>query len=258
MPEISGMRSLVNSANISGNSAQASKDFKTFESAAGGLRHQEELLANEASDGRQRFLVWQAPQALIVGPTEGRLSNLTTAANHLRSEGWPVVRRHSGGSTCPVSSETLQIAIARLGVPGVTIETAYQQLASLICTVIRSYGLEPAVGIIPNSFCPGRFDISISGRKVAGLSQRWHHTGGRMIVTTASTLIVDGGSRYLVQAVNLFYRFIGKTNFCSESAVGSLRQSLPAPLVGDNLLDDVSHRLLREWSSAASIQTLEH
>lgn len=195
-----------------------------FETADAGLQRQEQLAEKIISDNQFLLLVWQAPQTLIVSVNDTRLPNFFFAANHLRETGWPVVVRRSGGSACPVSNGTLQISLVRTAVPGITIDTAYAELASLIRAVFTLYELKLETGTIPDAFCPGRYDLSIAGRKIAGLSQRWRQHKGRMVVTTAATLILDEDVRELVRVVNFFYRLGGTEMRCSQRAVGNMRQ----------------------------------
>lgn len=226
--------------------------FDDFETADLGLGRQE-FLAEEISGNRQRLLLlWRAPRALVVGRSDTRLPHFSDAVDRLLAEGWPVLIRRSGGSACPISRGTLQIALAQAVLAGTTIDAAYIEMANMIRTVVGSYGLEAATGRTSNSFCAGRYDISVDGRKVAGLSQHWRQRNGQVAVTTAATVIVEDDPGEIARIVNLFYRVTGSAECCSASAVGALRQHLPVDAALDApLMEDVCSRFAKaaraEW-----------
>ncbi len=216
-------------------------DFKTAEL---GLARQERLAEEITRDCQRVLLVWQAPRALIVGRSDARLPQFAAAANRLLAEGWPVLIRRSGGSACPISRGTLQIALARTVFPGLTIDAAYIELTNVIRTVLESYGLRAETQGKPAAFCPGRYDISVNGRKVAGLSQHWRQCNGDFTVTTAATMIVEQDPEEIAHIVNLFYRVAGSAERCSAPAVGALRQDLPVDAAFDPpLMGDVGNRI---------------
>jgi lipoate-protein ligase A len=227
MPDIIDAATLADVAMVAESGIAAPMTcFAYFETADLGLRRQEQIADEITSDDQRLLLVWQAPRALIVGSSDTRLPDFSSAANHLREQGWPVIVRRSGGSACPISKGTLQIALARVAVPGITIDAAYIELTDLIRGIFDLYGLKLEMGTRTSAFCPGRYDLSIAGRKIAGLSQHWRQRKRRTIVTTAATLIIDEDVQTLVSVVNLFYHLGGTKKQCSASAVGNMRQHL--------------------------------
>ncbi len=227
--------------------------FEDFTTAGLGLLRQEQL-AGEISGSHPRLLLWRAPRALVVGRSDTRLPDFADAVDRLAAEGWPVVVRRSGGSACPVSEGTLQIALARTVFAGMTIDDAYMELANMILTALESYGLRAAIQSTTSGFCPGRYDISVNGQKLAGLSQHWRQCNGHPLVTTAATMIVDEDPEAITHIVNLFYQVAGSAERCSSSAVGALRQDLPVDAALDApLMEDVCNRIAKaaggEWRS---------
>ena len=219
------------------------QDFKTADL---GLLRQEQL-AEEISCHQQRLLLlWRAPRALVVGRSDTRLPHFADAVDRLVVEGWPVLSRRSGGSACPVSEGTLQIGLAQAVFTATTIDAAYIELANIIRTVLESYGLMAATRRTSSGFCPGRYDISVNGRKVAGLSQHWRQCNGQITVTTAATMIVEQDPEEIAHIVNLFYRVAGGAERCSASAVGALRQDLPVDATFDApLMEDLCNRIAK-------------
>jgi lipoate-protein ligase A len=221
----------------------------SFASAQSGLRWQHEAASESSARGGPLLLAWRSPRALLVGPGDVHLAGLDAASGALAAEGWPVFVRRSGGSACPVCDGTLQIALVRPVGPGVGIDSAYRELAGLIGRALAGFGLVAEIGERPRSFCPGRFDMAVGGRKVAGLSQHWRPAGGRMIATCAASLIVDADADEFIRIVNLFYATAGNDRRCAPGSAMAMRQALPGDVpAGDALL---AH-LVEEFAHAAA------
>lgn len=209
-----------------------------------GLLRQEQFGDEIRSDSDMILLTWRSPRALIIGRQDSRLPDVPAAERRLVQEGWPVIIRRSGGTACPVSPGTLQVALARPAHSRVSIDGAFGELADLIAGALSDYGIDARTGEIAEAFCPGRYDMAIDGRKIAGLSQHWRPRGGRTVVTTAATLLVDEDPVELSRIVDLFYEAAGGEKRCQPEVVGSVRQGLaPGRLSGDALVDDLCARL---------------
>ncbi|MBB5751301.1 lipoyl protein ligase domain-containing protein [Prosthecomicrobium pneumaticum] len=218
--------------------------FEAFDSLGAGLEAQQDLARAIGLDGGPVLLAWTAPRGLIVGRADTRLPHFEAAVARLAAEGWSVIVRRAGGSACPASAGTLQIALARAVGPRATIDGTYQELVDLLGRLFAGYGLAAEVGEKPDAFCPGRYDMSVGGRKLVGIAQHWRQIAGRATATTAATLLVEEDGAALSRIVDLFYETAGGTLRCAPEAVGSLRAALPATsLSGAALLVDIAARL---------------
>lgn len=170
---------------VAGLAAVAGKAFptffstgvRTFSTAQAGLERQEWFGEDLTPDDTPILMAWQAPRALIVGRSDARLPGFARAAEELAAEGWPVLVRRSGGSACPVSPGTLQIALVRASAGQGEIEAGYRTLASVIETLLSGVNVLCEAGERPGAFCPGRYDLGVGPRKFAGLSQHWRSRG---------------------------------------------------------------------------------
>ncbi|HCL63520.1 MAG TPA: hypothetical protein DIC56_01435 [Rhizobium sp.] len=199
---------------------------EAFTTAAEGLKRQERL-CDEIGDGcRLRTLFWQAPQAITVGRADTRLPTFDAAAQRLAAENWPVVVRRSGGTACPVSLGTFQIALARTAGANFAIDVAYRELSAMIGDALASIGLVATIGEVAEAFCPGRFDIQIDGRKLGGVSQHWCERNGHRVVTTAASFVLAEDLSELTRIVNLFYESAGGAKYCPADAITSLDLAL--------------------------------
>ncbi|EOQ81598.1 hypothetical protein K652_06408 [Pseudomonas aeruginosa VRFPA02] len=106
-----------------------------------------------------------------------RLEGFAPASAAVAERGWPVLLRDTGGEPVPQSPGVLNIALSYALGPGdneqTRIETAYLRLCQPICDWLRERGLDAGVGAVAGSFCDGRYNVTLDGRKLAGTAQRW-------------------------------------------------------------------------------------
>ena len=187
-----------------------------------GLARQERLDEAVAVDGMPALLAWRSLPALVVAGRDRELPNFVEAQIALAREGWPVLVRRSGGGACPVGVGTLQLALAKPAADNCTIDRAYREMAGIVTALLSACALRASVQRIEAAFCPGRYDIAVKGRKIAGLCQHWRQCKGVMVVTTAASIVVDEDPRSLCAAVNRFYRLARGTGRCAAEAVTSI------------------------------------
>ena len=199
-------------------------EVKRFRSAAEALRRQDYFQDCPFGPDQSGLLIWQSPRALLAAPRDTRLPQFDESARACAEAGWQVTRRRGGGRICPVSPGTLQLAINRPVSSGVTVETAYEEMADLIEALLDRFGLRAERGPCPEAFCPGRYDIAVAGRKIAGLAQTWRSYQGTLTAITGASVIIEDRPEDLAAAVNLFYNGIQGAPVCRADAIGSLRR----------------------------------
>lgn len=133
--------------------------------------------------------------ALIVPARVSSLPGFTAACANSAANNWPVLVRATGGAPVPQFPGMLNIALAyRIAADQPwSIDDAYRHLADLLGAALKPLGLAAATGEIADAFCPGRYDLSLQGRKIAGLAQRRKRaaSGGQAILAHAC-LLVEG------------------------------------------------------------------
>lgn len=123
------------------------------------------------------------------------LPGFDAAAEAAAARGWPVHVRATGGAPVPQFPGMLNLALAYRLEPdrSWSLDDGYRHLAGVLTTALADLGLAAEVGEIADAFCPGRYDLSLGGRKIAGLAQRRRRTAdaGQGILAHAC-LLVDG------------------------------------------------------------------
>ncbi|ADZ70887.1 Lipoate-protein ligase A-like protein [Polymorphum gilvum SL003B-26A1] len=182
------------------------------------------VLSETVAQGSQSpcVVLWRTAQALSVTRSEARLPAFAEALERLDLAGWPIVVRRGGGSAFPIGPGTLQVSLlTRKGVPDVDFDRLYDRLAGLVRQGLANLGMPSRVGEIANAFCRGRYDISVDGRKVAGLSQAW---GGKGAVVAEASILIAADVRGGAEAVNRFHALAGSDLRCDPQASASLVQ----------------------------------
>lgn len=196
------------------------------------LARQQALADEVDATVRPVLMLWRCHQALLVSRTETRLPRFQQACIELASTGWPVVLRRSGGSACPIGPGTVQVSTIELAAPEETMEAKYAALAGIIQSALRAFGIESRTGTVAEAYCPGRFDVTVDGKKIAGISQRWfRNRNGVRYVTTAASVNVEQAPEQLAAVVNHFYDSAGSNQRCAVTALTSMRLSHATPLV---------------------------
>ncbi len=190
-----------------------------------GLKQQQALaddLTNEFS--APALLVWRSQSALLVTRQDACLPRFREASEQLAAGGWPVLIRKSGGGACPISPGTVQVSMIEPVAAGASIDTKYDALTQLIQCTLRHFGIASGTGSVAAAFCPGRYDLAVAGKKIAGMSQHWfRNCHGVHCVVTAASINVEEAPNVLADVVNWFYRSAGSPTHCQVSAVANLR-----------------------------------
>lgn len=138
-------------------------------------------LLTEAAAGRllPTARIWRSRSCLVVPARQMHLPATVCAAEALAATGWPVIPRHSGGSPVPLDPGMVNLSLVFTIEAGDTwrIEDGFRLLTDLLTATFAELGLLAQCGEIHGAFCPGRYDLAIDGRKIAGTAQQWR--GGR-------------------------------------------------------------------------------
>ncbi len=112
---------------------------------------------------------WVHPKALLLGARDLSLASSYLGIEHARVQGFWVAVRPFGGLAVPVDEGVLNITLI---LPGeLPLDACFAQLTNLLVHACKPYG-DIAVGEVSGSYCPGRYDLSVHGVKVAGVAQR--------------------------------------------------------------------------------------
>ncbi|MEW5322093.1 lipoate--protein ligase family protein [Geobacillus thermoleovorans] len=211
----------------------------------------DDALCTAVGAGRSDAVVrtWVHENTVVLGAADTKLPYIDEAISFLRQEGYRVVVRNSGGLAVVLDSGVLNISLIFPEMKNtIAIEQGYEAMYALMAAMLASHGARVEAGEVIGSYCPGSYDLSISGKKFAGISQRRVRGG----VAVQIYLCVNGSGAARAELIRRFYelgRQGEKTKFAYPDVVPAVMASL-SELLGCEL--SVDELLVALWRTLQS------
>lgn len=143
---------------------------------------------------------WQLENTFILGMKDTRTPFLNEGLKKIQAPYTPVVR-NSGGLGVISDEGILNISLIFPKTAAVAAtDAAYEKMWHLTQAAFPELAIEAFE--IPNSYCPGTYDLSVDGRKIAGIAQRRVKEG----IAVMMYLSVNGNQMLRGQVVADFYQ----------------------------------------------------
>ncbi|MEH7383833.1 biotin/lipoate A/B protein ligase family protein [Bacillus sp. JJ1521] len=116
---------------------------------------------------------WVHHQTIVLGIQDTKLPYLVEGIEFLETMGYRVIVRNSGGLAVVLDEGVLNISLIFPETEkGIDINRGYDTMLELIRKMFDTYEVDIVAREIVGSYCPGSYDLSIDGKKFAGISQR--------------------------------------------------------------------------------------
>ncbi|CDQ18779.1 lipoate--protein ligase family protein [Halobacillus karajensis] len=187
--------------------------------------------------------LWVHHDTIVLGIPDARLPYIKEGIEFLRSNGYDIVVRNSGGLAVVLDKGVLNLSLIFPDSKQVNIHEGYEAMVSFIQHLFSDLtdGIEAYE--ITQSYCPGTYDLSINGKKFAGISQRRVKNGSAVQIY----LDVSGSGAERASLLKRFYE-IGKqgedTRFTYPHIEPNVMASLNELLNTTLSVLDVSDRIL--------------
>ncbi|WHY86220.1 lipoate--protein ligase family protein [Neobacillus novalis] len=189
---------------------------------------------------------WVHHNTMVLGIQDTKLPFLQEGMEFLQQQGYEVIIRNSGGLAVILDEGVLNISlIFPEAEKGIDINRGYEAMWQLIQKMFADFPYEIEAREIVGSYCPGSYDLSINGKKFAGISQRRLKKG----VAVQIYLCVNGSGRNRAELVKQFYqraKQAEQTKFVFPEIVPEVMASLSELLETDFTIADVMLRLLNQ------------
>ncbi|MGM0125079.1 octanoyl-[GcvH]:protein N-octanoyltransferase [Enterococcus sp. AZ194] len=133
-----------------------------------------DVLIEVAGIKHTQFLhFWQLKQTMILGMKDTRVPHLAAGIKTLQKDNYQPLVRNSGGLGVISDAGVLNVSlILPISVNGqkTSIDEGYEAMLTLVRSAFSSDAIEAYE--ITDSYCPGTYDLSIGGKKFAGIAQR--------------------------------------------------------------------------------------
>ncbi|GAJ38458.1 lipoate--protein ligase family protein [Saccharococcus caldoxylosilyticus] len=177
---------------------------------------------------------WVHYNTVVLGIQDTKLPHLQEAVSFLETNQYKVIVRNSGGLAVVLDDGVLNVSLVfPETTKAIDIHQGYEAMWQLIKAMFSSYGKVIEAREIVGSYCPGSYDLSIDGKKFAGISQRRVRGG----VAVQIYLCINGSGSARAELIRRFYE-LGlqgeATKFSYPIIVPSTMASL-SELLGDEL-----------------------
>lgn len=192
--------------------------------------HGESALLAFAAAGRAVAHLWEAPPGLIVPRSYRRYARLAQIQADFARRGLAVELRPSGGGVVPQGPGILNMSLAfPVSQPiGSLSDTIYQHLCAILRAALAGLGIRAEARTVVGSFCDGRYNLAVGGRKIAGTAQYWRRREGNgHSVLAHAVLLVDADPVAATGLANAFEAALGSGRAYDPDAVTSVALSLP-------------------------------
>lgn len=172
----------------------------------------EHALLAAADQGRVAVRIAEAATGLVVPRSYRGYGGLAKAQSRFAAAGWPVWLRLSGGGLVPQAAGVINIHLAcpvQASQPLQAAETHYRLLCGLLARALADIGIDAVPAPVQGSFCDGRFNLAVGGRKIAGTAQYWRrnthpHAAAPYSLLSQAVLLADADTARLTRMANRF------------------------------------------------------
>lgn len=187
---------------------------------------------------------WIHQHTVILGIHDSRLPFLSNGIRFLTDEqGYNAIVRNSGGLGVVLDQGILNISLIFKGQTETTIDEAFTVMYLLISKMFEDEDVSIDTKEIEQSYCPGKFDLSINDKKFAGISQRRVRGG----IAVQIYLCIEGSGSERALMMQQFYQRAHKgetTKFHYPDIDPSCMTSLETLLNREIKVQDVMFLLL--------------
>lgn len=146
--------------------------------------------------------IWRHRKAFVLGARDRKLPHVLEAVQWLKSEGYSVTVRNSGGAAVPLDPGVENLSLI-LPIPQghLDVQSHFQLMAGLIRESLKRCSFAIETGEVVGSYCPGEFDVGIGGRKFCGIAQRRQTRA----VAVQAFVLAEGSGEERARLVKRFY-----------------------------------------------------
>jgi len=181
-----------------------------------------EWAARAAATGRATAHLWHGAPGLVAPRSCTTLPGWAEAAcRH------PVRVRASGGGVVPQGPGVLNLSLVwpAAGAAPVDTDGVYRALCDELAAALARLDIRASAQAVAGSFCDGRFNLAVEGRKLVGTAQSWRRVAGRMVVLAHAVLIASADPAALTDAANAFERDLGSGRQYRADALTSVARA---------------------------------
>jgi octanoyl-[GcvH]:protein N-octanoyltransferase len=214
----------------------------------------DDTLCNSVGSGQAPATArtWVHHNTIVLGIQDTKLPNLEAGIQFLNEQNFQVIVRNSGGLAVVLDEGVLNISLILPELEkGIDINRGYDTMWQLIQNMFADYPQQIEAREIVGSYCPGSYDLSIHGKKFAGISQRRLKKG----VAVQIYLCVNGSGKERARLIKNFYEIAKQgeaTKYTPPEVVPEVMASLSELYGIPFTISDIMLRLLVQLKKFSS------
>lgn len=204
----------------------------------------DDTLALSVGDGDSApaIRLWVHPKTVVLGIPDARLPLIEEGVRLLTERGYHTIVRNSGGLAVALDEGVLNISLVLPDVKSLPIHACYEAMVGFVRYMLADLTDEIEAYEIVGSYCPGDYDLSIGGKKFAGISQRRVKDGAAIQIY----LDVEGRGMERAALIRDFYEIglnSAETNFTFPKVVPETMASLSELLPKKITMNEMKQRV---------------
>lgn len=219
-----------------------------------------DILTEYSKKNNQNFLhFWQYEQTVILGMKDTRTPYFREGIQELRKAGYQPIVRNAGGLGIISDQGVLNISLIfpQNEQEKISIDAAYEKMLTLTRLAFPTVSIEAFE--VTHSYCPGTYDLSINGKKFAGIAQRRIKNG----ISVMMYVSVNGAQQTRGQAMKRFYQEALKEDFGTNGypavvpeSMATLADLLETPLTIEDVKQQFQLALTQLYGESRSVDAL--
>jgi lipoate-protein ligase A len=207
----------------------------------GGVACESGWMARCAATGRAAAHLWQAPVGLVVPRRYTLLPGWAAARESTAGE---LQVRSSGGGLVPQGPGVWNLSLVWPAPQASPVDTSavYIALCAELSAAFAQLGIVATPQPVTGSFCDGRYNLAVRGRKLVGTAQAWRRVAGRSVVLAHAVIVVDADPELLTAQANAFEAALGSDTRYHADALTSVAIEAADPQVAPSALHAVAGR----------------
>lgn len=214
-----------------------------------------------AASGRAVAHLWQGVEGFIVPRSATRAPGWDRACADAN-----VQVRASGGGVVPQGPGLWNLSLLwASGDTGPEVaDEVYRALCGELAAALGRLGVRAAPQAVPGSFCDGRYNLAVGGRKIAGTAQAWRRIHGRPVALAHAVLVIDADPDALTARANRLEALLGREARYRADALTSVTRAwsevhgvAAPPELGDRALAMLAEQFARVLPPHVQPETID-
>lgn len=196
---------------------------------------------------------WPMEKIVILGMLDRQVPHFQEGLQVIKDQGYQPIIRNIGGLGVISDDGILNFSLILPNAHQLSINDAYLLMVELIRDMFSDFKMAIDHFEVPQSYCPGTFDLSINGKKFAGLAQRRIKDA----VVISAYLSVYGNQTFRGQLVKEFYDkgIQGQTTTATYPDIDPACMGNLADLLGEPFsIDAIQQRVLQSFDKRGIIR----